>query len=265
MELVECTWCSSQNDPGTATCSSCGAQLDTANVVTDSGWREAPRLHDLARFQFSGSTVQIDGDVVPVADLALAAGDHVYFEQHVMLWKEDAVSLVAMTVGGGLKRSLAGLPNILSQAHGPGRIAFSRDAAGQLVTLPLHPGMEIDVREHAFVLASHTIEYSFVRMKNLASVLHGGGGMFIDRFVTRAEPGVLMLHGNGNVFERALAPGQKILLEPGAFLYKDSSVEMNVVQQDVKTGFLRHGMYLAEMTGPGRVGMQSMYVHHHTE
>jgi hypothetical protein len=25
---------------------------------------------------------------------------------------------------------------------------------------------------------------------------------------------------------------------------------------------LRHGMYLAEMTGPGRVGIQSMYVHH---
>jgi hypothetical protein len=27
---------------------------------------------------------------------------------------------------------------------------------------------------------------------------------------------------------------------------------------------LRHGMYLAEMVGPGRVGIQSMYVHHHT-
>jgi uncharacterized protein (AIM24 family) len=26
-----------------------------------------------------------------------------------------------------------------------------------------------------------------------------------------------------------------------------------------------HTMYLAEMTGPGRVGVQSMYVHHGTE
>jgi uncharacterized protein (AIM24 family) len=25
-----------------------------------------------------------------------------------------------------------------------------------------------------------------------------------------------------------------------------------------------HNMYLAEMTGPGRVGIQSMYVHHHS-
>jgi len=28
---------------------------------------------------------------------------------------------------------------------------------------------------------------------------------------------------------------------------------------------MRHGIYLAEMTGPGRVGIQSMYVHHGSE
>ena len=58
--------------------------------------------------------------------------------------------------------------------------------------------------------------------------------------------------------------GEKILVEPGGFLYKDSSVQMNTVQQNVRTGLMRHGMYLAEMTGPGRVGIQSMYVHHHS-
>jgi hypothetical protein len=36
---------------------------------------------------------------------------------------------------------------------------------------------------------------------------------------------------------------------------------MNTVQQNVRTGMMRHGMYLAEMVGPGRVGIQSMYVH----
>jgi uncharacterized protein (AIM24 family) len=30
----------------------------------------------------------------------------------------------------------------------------------------------------------------------------------------------------------------------------------------VRTGLFRNGMYLAELTGPGRVGVQSMYVHH---
>ena len=68
-----------------------------------------------------------------------------------------------------------------------------------------------------------------------------------------------------NVFERLLKPGEKIMVEPGGFLYKDASVTMQAVQMPVKTGLLRRGMYLAEMTGPGRVGIQSMYVHHHAE
>ncbi|MCL2582272.1 MAG: AIM24 family protein, partial [Streptosporangiales bacterium] len=98
--------------------------------------------------------------------------------------------------------------------------------------------------------------------KGLANILHGGSGMFMDRFVTAQYPGLLLLHGNGNVLERMLAPGEKILVEPGGFLYKDSTVTMQAVQMPLKTGLLRHGMYLAEMTGPGRIGIQSMYVHH---
>jgi uncharacterized protein (AIM24 family) len=155
------------------------------------------------------------------------------------------------------------MPHIVTVANGPGRIAFSRDAPGELVVLPLHPGMELDVREHAFLVASHSVQYSFVRIKGLTNVLHGGSGMYMDRFVTAGQPGVLMLHGNGNVLERILKPGEKILVEPGGFLYKDASVRMETAKLPLKTGMLGRNMYLAEMTGPGRVGIQSMYVHHH--
>ena len=76
----------------------------------------------------------------------------------------------------------------------------------------------------------------------------------------------VLLHGYGNVFQKTLQPGEKILVEPGGFLYKDSSVQMNTVKQSFKTGMLgSHNMFLAEMVGPGRVGIQSMYVHHGTE
>jgi uncharacterized protein (AIM24 family) len=265
MDRIECQWCNAQNEPQRTSCATCGAPLDKRNMVSDSGWSEAPRLRDMTEFSFSNSTCQVEGELVPVAEIALAPGDAVFFEHHVMLWKEPAVPMAAMNTGGGMKRTLGGMPHILSIAQGPGRIAFSRDAAGELVVLPLHPGMELDVREHAFLIGTHSLNYSFVRIKGLTNLLHGGSGMYMDRFITQGYPGLLLLHGYGNVFQKTLQPGEKILIEPGGFLYKDSAVAMNTVQMDIKTGLMRRGMYLAEMTGPGRVGIQSMYVHHGSE
>jgi uncharacterized protein (AIM24 family) len=198
--------------------------------------------------------------------MTLAPGDGVFFEHHTLLWKDDTMPVTVMPLQGGVKRALAGMPFIVTIAHGPGRVAFSRDATGELVVMPLHPGMELDVREHAFLLASHHIAYSYIRIQGLRNILLGGQGMFMDRFVTTDQPGLLLLHGYGNVFERYLRPGESVLLEPGAFLYKDASVQMNVETQKLTSGlFGGTGMNLARMTGPGRVGMQSMYVHHHTD
>jgi uncharacterized protein (AIM24 family) len=265
MDRIECQWCKAQNEPERTSCDTCGAPLDKKNLVTDSGWSEAPRLRDMTEFRFSNSTCQVEGEIVPVAELALSPGDAVFFEHHVMLWKEPAVPMAAMNTGGGMKRTLGGMPHILSIAQGPGRIAFSRDATGEIVVLPLHPGMELDVREHAFLIGTHSLNYSFVRIKGLTNLLHGGSGMYMDRFITQNYPGLLLLHGYGNVFQKNLQPGEKMLIEPGGFLYKDSTVAMNTIQMDIKTGMMRRGMYLAEMTGPGRVGIQSMYVHHGSE
>jgi len=262
VELIQCGWCHAQNQPGTTSCETCGAPLDAKDRVSDSGWREAPRLRDMTEFRFSASTCQVEGELVPAAEINLSPQDGVYFEHHVLLWKDESVPLQSLKTQGGMKRMLGGMPHIVTVASGPGRIAFSRDAPGELVVLPLHPGMELDVREHAFLVATHSIQYSFVRIKGLVNLLHGGSGMFMDRFVTAQQPGLLLLHGNGNVLQRTLGQGEKILVEPGAFLYKDSSVQLQAKQMPVKTGFMSHGMYLAEMTGPGRVGIQSMYVHH---
>ncbi len=265
LERIQCQWCQSMNPKHALTCQACGAPLDIRNLVSESGWREAPRIRDMTEIHFSSSTCQVEGEIVPVAEINLAANDAIFFEHHVMLWKDEAVPMNVMQLSGGIKRAFAGMPFVISVASGPGRIAFSRDASGELVVLPLHPGMELDVREHAFLLASHQINYSFVRIKGLANIIFGGQGMFMDRFVTGGVQGLLILHGYGNVFERVLKPGESIMLEPGAFLYKDSSVTMQVEFQHLGSGFFGGtNMSLAKMTGPGRVGIQSMYVHHHT-
>ncbi len=265
-ERIQCQWCGGMNEKSALACRACGAPLDIRNLVSESGWREAPRIRDMTEIHFSSSTCQVEGEIVPAAEINLGPGDSIFFEHHVMLWKEEAVGMSVMNLSGGMKRAFAGMPFIISVATGPGRIAFSRDATGELVVLPLHQGMELDVREHAFLLSSHQISYSFVRVKGLSNILFGGQGMYMDRFVTSGESGLLILHGYGNVFERRLKAGESIMLEPGAFLYKDSSVTMNVEFQKIGTGlFGGRNMSLAKMTGPGRIGIQSMYVHHHTE
>jgi uncharacterized protein (AIM24 family) len=266
LERIRCQWCQTMNEKTALSCHTCGAPLDIRNLVSDSGWREAPRIRDMTEISFGNSTCQVEGEIVPVAEINLSHGDSVYFEHHVMLWKDTSVSMTVMSLGGGMKRALAGMPFIVSIASGNGRVAFSRDATGELVILPLHPGMELDVREHAFLVASSHIAYSYTRIKGLRNILFGGQGMFMDRFVTSNAPGLLILHGYGNVFERMLKAGETIMVEPGAFLYKDSSVIMDVQTQQLTTGlFGGTGINLAKMTGPGRVGIQSMYVHHHTE
>src|SRR5207244_5485437 len=172
---------------------------------------------------FGNSTCQVEGEIVPVAELGLAQGDSVYFEHHVLLWKDDAVPVTVMPLQGGVKRAFAGMPFIVTLAHGPGRVAFSRDQTGEIVVMPVHPGVELDVREHAFLLASHHIGYSYVRIPGLRNILFGGQGMFMDRFVTSNQPRLVWLHASGDGFERVLRQRRTILLDPGAVHYKDAA------------------------------------------
>jgi uncharacterized protein (AIM24 family) len=121
--------------------------------------------------------------------------------------------------------------------------------------------VETDVRGHAFLAATQNLGYDFVKIDKLASMFHGGPGMYLDRFVAGDTQGLLLLHGYGNVFQRRLGVGEKILVEPGGFLYKAAPVTITPVPVQSGAGF-RHANW-AELTGPGRVGIQSMYVHRH--
>jgi uncharacterized protein (AIM24 family) len=223
-ERIACRWCRGQSPATATTCERCGAPLDTRDTVTDSGWRSAPRLRDLTSFSIGGTTIQIDGTVVPVADLNLGAGESVYFEHHAMLWKDEETSMSVMDAPGGMKRMLGTLPFVLSVATGPGHISCSRDAPGELVVLPIEPGQEFDVREHAMLVATSTLSYSFEKLAGIKATMAVGSGMYLERFVAGGSPGLLLLHGYGNVMERTLGEGETIEVEPGGFLYKESSV-----------------------------------------
>jgi uncharacterized protein (AIM24 family) len=211
---------------------------------------------------FAGVTYHIEGELVPVLQIEMTSVG-VFFEHHVLLWKDPAVPVELHPLKGGVKRVLAGMPLLLTGARGPGRIAFSRDGAGHVFALHMKPGHGVDVREHQWLCATDGVEYSFARVKGAANILLGGTGFFIDTFDARQREGIVWLHGYGNVFELTLSPGEEIDIEPGGWIYKDHTVRMQTMFQKLTSGLLGSAGQIVwnRFTGPGRVALQSMYVH----
>jgi uncharacterized protein (AIM24 family) len=266
-----CVWCGATVAGADASCPRCGAALRVDRVVTESGWAELPGRKDMAKLHFGNSSCQIEGVYVPVADVNLAAGEGVYFTHHVILWKDPQVNVTAMSLAGAWKRMFAGMPLIMTQAVGPGHIAFSRDDPGELIPVPLQPGQALDVREHLFLAATSNVEYDwfqtgiwFTTRKGNDSETHYPLGGFMDRFSAPRTPGLLLLHAAGNVFVRDLAPGQTILVKPTALVFKDPAVQMHLHFERPETMFSGWGSWgnryiWLRLIGPGRVAVQSVF------
>ena len=211
---------------------------------------------------FAGVTYHIAGELVPVLQVELSQAP-IYFEHHILLWKDVSVDIGIKSLSGAFKRMLAGMPIFLTETRGHGRIGFSRDGVGHILPLHLRNGQSLDVREHQFLAATDNVDYSFNFVRGATNVLFGGTGLFIDTFTCRGNEGLLWLHGYGNVFEVSLAAGEQIDIEPGGWLYKEPSVRMETIFQKISTGFFASAgqIFWNRFTGPGRVAIQSMYYH----
>jgi len=270
-----CRYCRMPHPATGPSCPSCGAALDIRQVVTRSGWLEQPPIKDMARIQFGQSRVQIEGTYVPVADFSLSGQEWIYFSHHAVLWTDPSVQLSNTSLAGGWNRMLAGLPLIMLEARGPGRIALSGDHSGDMVALPLMPGQQVWTREHRFLTATGNVRYTW----QPTGVWYNTGtgddrethyplGQFGDVFVAQQVPGLLLLHSPGNTFLRDLAPGESILVQPSALLYRDVSVTTHLHLEypqgaqrvSWRSAFSQRTIWL-RLVGPGRVAVASVFGH----
>lgn len=268
-----CRYCRQPSDPTGNACPLCGAPFDVRMSVSRSGWEQVPPIKDMARLQFGRSRVQIEGTQVPVADFALAEGDSIYFSHHSLLWSDPTTQLRNSSLAGGWNRMMAGLPLIMMEAWGPGRVALSDNHAGEVIALPLAPGQQIWTREHRFLAASAAVNYAWRQAQIWYQTGSGNEreshypmGQFEDVFSARETPGLLLLHSPGNTFMRDLAPGESILLQPSALLYRDASVQLHLHMeyphaQGMFSGWRRYSMrnVWLRAVGPGRVAVQSIF------
>ena len=238
--------------------------MDIRERKTTSGWTEIPAVADMARIQMGHSSCQISGRFVPAAEINLAAGDTVYFPHSSLLWQEPSVAVTALPLRKAWNRLRAGLPIVMLQAAGPGRIAFSHDTAGELLAVPLQPGASVDVREHQMVAATGAIGYDWIdsgiwfttsggsrqdqaggakllRMGlDLAGMAtdteerqnetewHYPLGQYLDRFTAGDGPGAVLVQVGGNAFMRDLDAGESILVKPPSLLFKDPTVGLQL-------------------------------------
>ena len=269
---MNCPTCQTPLVPGARFCANCGAPAPQATQI--GSYTEPVPESDNPKepITLGDMSIKIEGELVPVVDVELGSQQTVYFEHHILMWKQPNVTLGFMGLQNAGKRFFAGLQIFISTARGPGNIAFSREAPGQIVAMRLRPGQAIDVREHQFLLASSNVNYDFYWQTGLANVFFSRTGLFIDRFTAQQGEGVVLLHGYGNVFEKLLAPGEMLDVEPGAWLWKDSNVRMDtvsVLQSQGGGGLLGAlgafvggaALTLNRFYGPGRVGLQSMTYH----
>ncbi|MGZ4764089.1 MAG: AIM24 family protein [Ilumatobacteraceae bacterium] len=265
-----CPYCRLDGPSTGTSCTHCGAPVDIRASVSQSGWERQPAIKDLARIQFGQSTCQVSGVYVPAAELRLGAGEGVYFGHHQLLWSDTVVQLSNQPLKGAWNRKMAGLDLVMMQAVGPGSLALADNTPGETIVVPLIPGRSVDVREHRFVMASLNVTYDWFQSgvwyrttDGDDTETHYPAGMFIDRFAATGTPGMLMLHGHGNVFVRDLAPGQSILMHPGAFLWKDSAVGMTMhLERPASGGWFGRwspSTPWMRLTGPGRIAVSSKY------
>jgi uncharacterized protein (AIM24 family) len=263
-----CERCQEINDDSAQACKRCKAPTIARVAMAPAGAsaqappRRGPILVDTqGAFEGGRAPYRIEGELVPVLTISLSQLP-IYFEHYVLLWKTPSVEISLKPLKGLGRRILSGMPILMTQAAGEGDIAFSRDGSGHIFPVHLRPGQEIDVREHQFLAATDSVDYTFVRVKGMSNMLLGGTGFFIDKFTGRGADAIVWIHGYGNVFEINLAPGEILDVEPGGWIYKDPTVGMQTIGQPLAIGLLASAASFTfnRFTGPGRLGIQSMYL-----
>jgi uncharacterized protein (TIGR00266 family) len=137
-------------------------------------------------------------------------------------------------------------------------VAFASPYPGKI--LPFHLdqlGGEIICQKDAFLCGARGVQVSIAFQKKIGAALFGGEGFIMQRL---AGDGVALVHAGGTLVEKVLAPGETIKLDTGCLVALQPSVNYDIgfVGGFKNTLFGGEGLFLATLTGPGRVWLQSL-------
>lgn len=205
---------------------------------------------------------QITGTIMQTVAVDLQPGETLYSQTNCMAWMTDGIRMDTHTGGGffaGISRSFSGGSFFITEftADAPGHIAFAPRFPGKILAYTLAPGQSLICRKETFLCAEKSVTLDIAWQRKLGAGFFGGEGFILQKVT---GPGVVFLDLSGEVTERDLAPGEKLLVHAGHVGIQEPSVafDIQMVRGFRNMLFGGEGLFLATLTGPGHVWLQSM-------
>ena len=254
-----------------AFCTNCGGQVGDAKFCSNCGQPAGTGAAGGGAY-YTPAPVQplkydIEGHNLQIARVHLQPGQEIYAEAGKMIYKSASVDWTTRMTGqsfadkiiGALKRKLMGESLFFTyfRASAPGEVGFAGHYPGKVQVFELAPGQTIMVQRDGFLFAQASVTLDIALVRRLGAGLLGGEGFILQRLT---GPGAVFIHAGGDHVDFTLAPGEILQVQTGHLVAFEPTVTYDIqMVGSIRTAiFGGEGLFLATLTGPGRVLLQSM-------
>ena len=207
---------------------------------------------------------EIVGDDMQAVVVELDPQEAVQAEAGAMLYMEQGIEMNTGTGGGlfqGLKRVFVGesffITTFKQGGRQKGHVAFAAPYPGRIIPLDLRRTGSVLCQKDAFLCSAYGIDISVAFTKRLGAGLFGGEGFILQKL---SGDGLAFVHAGGTILERDLGPGDRLRVDTGCLVALTESVDYDIqfVGGFKNALFGGEGLFLATLTGPGRVWLQTL-------
>ena len=138
------------------------------------------------------------------------------------------------------------------------RVAFAAPYAGKIIPMDLRQlGGTLICQKDAFLCAARGVSLGIAFQKRLGAGFFGGEGFIMEKL---DGDGMAFVHAGGTIEKRTLAAGESLFVDTGCVVAYTPGVDFDIQYVGkIKTAlFGGEGLFLAKMTGPGDIWLQSL-------
>lgn len=208
---------------------------------------------------------EIIGDDMQLVEVELDPAEGVRAEAGGMMYMEDGIEMQTDAAGGifgGFKRMVTGesffITTFLNNGAGKKHVAFGAPYPGKIIPLELGKlGGNFMCQKDAFLCAARGVEIEVAFTKKIGAGLFGGEGFILQRL---AGDGLAFIHAGGTIVKKDLGPGESLRVDTGCLVAFQPTVnyDIKMVGGFKNALFGGEGLFLAYLTGPGTVYLQSL-------